>query len=262
MRYTTLEIGSSWGIILLMILAPSIVLYASWHAFLGLDVGNLGGAEFMKTVQKSEVSDTVSNFEKILEPFLTETLKAQVKAFGNGIKTILLGSFLTLSTLTSITFCRVIAEGSIINEIGLLRNKRRVFFERTLPLFLYAGLVSSLLSLGVWILLPFAGVEATPKLLASLFLSTLMASLWGIFLTAFIGATLKDNLYPLLSSFLVAGIFLFASNYGEILFPFIRTFELVLSGGYGMNLTTMVGLSMFAVSPLAALKAFERGEYY
>ncbi len=262
MRYTALEIGSSRGLVLLMILAPAIVLYASWHAFLGLDLGNLGGAEFMKTAQKSGIGGVGSSFEKMLEPFLSETLRAQIKAFGSGIKTILLGSFLTLSALTSMTFCRAIAEGSIINEIGLLRNRQRVFSERILPLFLYAGFMSTLLGAGAVTLLPFTGIEVTPRLLGALLISTFLASLWGIFLPAMVGSLLGDNVYPLLSSFLVVGVFLFAGNYGRLLFPFVRVFGFLLSGGHSMDPSVILGLSIFAVSPLAALKAFERGDYY
>lgn len=262
MRYAALEIGSSRGVILLMVLAPAIVLYVAWHAFLGLDLGNLGDAEFMKTAQKSGIDEVISNFKKMLQPFLSETLRAQIKAFGNGIKTLLVGSFLTLSALTSMTFCRAIAEGSIINEIGLLRGKRVVFLQRIIPLFLYAGFISTLLGAGSAILLPFTGIEVTPRLLGALLISTFLASLWGIFLPAMVGSLLGDNVYPLLSSFLVVGIFLFAGNYGELLFPFIGVFESLLSGGQSMELYVIFGLSIFAVSPLAALRAFERGDYY
>ncbi|MDV3104243.1 hypothetical protein [Thermococcus waiotapuensis] len=262
MRYAALEIGSSRSVILVMVLAPAIVLYTAWHAFLGLDLGDLGGAEFMKTAQKNEVGEVVSSFEKVLEPFLSEVLRAQIKAFENGIKTFLVGSFLTLSTLTSMTFCRAITEGSIINEIGLLRERRRVFFERVIPLFIYAGFMSTLLSAGAMIFLPFTGVEVTKRLLGALLITTFLASLWGIFLSAIVGSLLRDNVYSLLSAFFVVGIFLFAGNYGELLFPFAGAFEFLLSGGQSMELVVIFGLSIFAVSPLAALKAFERGDYY
>ncbi|MFA4646250.1 hypothetical protein P8X24_03105 [Pyrococcus kukulkanii] len=263
MKHVSLEISSSTGIIALIILAPSLLLYLSWTAFIDLNLSGIGGAKLLKTVPLADVEETLAQFETSLAPFIQDVSTEQMKAFNRGIRTSLIGAFLVTSVLTALTFGKALSTGTIIYDIGLVRNKKKVFFHRIAPLILYSLFLASILTIGLAAIFPLTGVKALKSDLVILLLVMILSSLWGVFLSATLSAISKEYAYSILMSFLVAGIFLTLENVGDLVFPFFRLLVwLSTSGQIPLGKWGLIGTTLFAVSPALSLKAFERGDYY
>ncbi|AEH24951.1 hypothetical protein [Pyrococcus yayanosii] len=263
MKHIALEIRSNPGIIALMVLAPSLILYVAWNVFLNLDMPSDGGAELAKAVPSFEVERALSELQASLGSFIQDVAIEQSEAFGRGIKTTLIGVFLVMSILTALTFGKAISTGTIIHDIGLVRDRRKVFIFRLAPLIIYSILLASILTIGLASIFPLTGVDATKSDIMNLLIALMLSSFWGIFLSAILSTTSKEYAYSILGSFAVAGIFLAIEDVGEVLFPFFKLLIWLSSSGQEpMGSWATIGLSLFILSPALALRTFERGDYY
>ncbi|AAL81648.1 hypothetical protein PFDSM3638_07675 [Pyrococcus furiosus DSM 3638] len=263
MKHILLEIESNKGLVILLIILPSLLLVITWFALSDLGEIPSEGTEFMKTVPCKEVGNVIEESSHSLMYFFDEVARSQTKALKKGIKIVFSGVFLSASLLSALILGKSISMGTIIYDIGILRNKRAIILTRLSPVLVYSLFSSLLVSIAISFLLQLYGMNIEVGVMLKLFISLFLASTWGIFFSSLISVSSREYSFSVLLSFLVVGAFLSELPGNELIFPFLDLFQWMLFPEFvELKFTSIVGLLLLGITPLVTIKIFEGGDYY
>ncbi len=256
-RFLALQFMSSWELVLLLLLAPSLLIYFTWGYMASPSIPDLGS---------SSVSTLRPMLSQMVESFIGAVKfsvfrPAQMKAFASAGLSVIRWSFVIGGLFSAFLMVLPISRGTIINDIAVMRSKRSVLLARFMFAFLYFVFFSIVMIVYLDFTSNAFGYSLPLRALLGLFVSVFLSLLWGFMLVLSLGTIVRDSTYPLLILFIVAFVSPTNQKAFQLFLPFSRLYTVIWGIQRGSS-WMYGGLLVFCLTVLAAFVTFSGGDYY
>ncbi|ASJ01832.1 hypothetical protein A3L09_00430 [Thermococcus profundus] len=222
MKWLGSRLREDSGVILLIILTPSIVYLLMWNKITSYSPSGL--ASFEKIVPCNLSQDLLSRFSSDSALLFSKLSEVQLKAFSETLQWGLLAVFFLTGTFAVYTFGRALSSGDIVNVVVLAGSRGRALIEYSKVLIVYSAYLSVVLAPLLKFMFSTYTVDPGTRGVAALVVVLFSAALWGVAVAMFALSLLRDHASAILALVGVVLLSMTEKNVGQLFMPYNNVF--------------------------------------